>query len=202
MGTAQEIKDLQQRGLKLQKLISLSSLTIQPLQSDYNYAVGQWQQNRKSQFWSRTAIRCLCAHIEATLYTFRTMAEKIGALSNAPFDAEEIEILTEQRKVMIRGVETVRPKWLQFPDSLKESFRLFAKAVGARVTIDYGVEGFSDLRKVFEIRNRLMHPKQPFDVQVSERDLDTADRAIAWFNDAHIGVLDQCHAHLRRPPLL
>jgi hypothetical protein len=201
MGKAQELKGLLEKGVNLQKLINLSSLTIQPLQSDYNYAVDQWQKNRNSQFWSRTAIRCLCAHIEATLFTFRTMAEKIGALSNAQFNKEEMEVLTEQRKVIVKGVETARPKWLQFPDSLKESFRLFAKAVGAEVTIDYGVEGFSNLRKVFDIRNRLMHPKKPFDVQVSAEDLDTADRAIAWFNDTHIGVLDQCHAHLRRPPL-
>ncbi|MEI9960658.1 MAG: hypothetical protein WDM76_05865 [Limisphaerales bacterium] len=102
-------------------------------------------------------------------------------LSGIQFDLKEVEILTEKRIVKQNGIQTTRPKYLSFPDSVKESFRLFAKAAGTITTVDYG-NNFSDLCKTFEVRNRLMHPKQPFDVQISSEDINTADREIIWFD--------------------
>jgi hypothetical protein len=43
-----------------------------------------------------------------------------------------------------------------------------------------------------------MHPKGPFDIQVSVQDMDTADRAIVWFNKSFTGVIDQCRDHVRK----
>lgn len=188
---------LEQREAELRRLIKQSAITALPLYSDFTYAVKRWNEDQNSQFWSRTSIRCLCAAIEATLFTYRKMAEKMATVFDVSFTHAEIEILTEQRtKVDGNGVQTVKPKWLPFPDSLKESFRLFGKAVGTELTIDYGNVGFSALRQVFEIRNRLMHPKGPFDVEVRAADTVTADKAIKWFNDAHKHVITECEKHL------
>ncbi len=156
MNNPDESKELMKRVAEIQKLISFYTLTCQPLHSDFSFAIRQWQQDRTSQFWSRTAIRCVCAAIEATLFSFRTMAEQAAGVSKPPiqFDPEELEILSE--KQMRNGI--LRPKFLSPPDAVKESFRLFAKAIGTTVTLDYG-NGFSDLCATFEVRNRLMHPE-------------------------------------------
>jgi hypothetical protein len=90
------------------------------------------------------------------------------------------------------------PKWLSSSDSVKESFRLFAKAVECPTVVNYGEAGFADLCETFKVRNRLMHPKGPFDIQVSVQDMDTADRAIVWFNKSFTGVIDQCRDHVRK----
>jgi hypothetical protein len=125
------------------------------------------------------------------------MAERMATVSGVQFDKDELEILIEQRTVKgPNGVQVVRPKFLPFPESVKETFRLFAKSVGATLKIDYGVQGFSKLCDTFSIRNRLMHPKQPFDVQVDAKNIDTANEGIAWFNQTHHEVIDQCHSHL------
>jgi len=192
-----EAADLFDKRTELLKLSRHSGLTYLPLHSDVTYAIKQWQKD-PSQFWSRTSIRCLCAAVEATLFSFRRMAEGMMILSGIQFDPKETEILTETRIVEINGVQTTKPKFLPFADSIKESFRLFAKAAGTTVTVDYGDQSFLDLRKTFEIRNRLMHPKQPFDVQVSAEDINTAERGIIWFNKAYSSVIDQCHAHFGR----
>jgi len=188
-----ETKELLSKAAELHKLVRHSGLTYQPLHSDVTYAIKQWQSD-PSQFWSRTAIRCLCAAVEATLFAFRKMAEKMTIRSGIQFDLKEMEILTEKRIIETNGVQTTRPKFLPFPDSMKESFRLFAKAAGTTVTVDYG-DKFLDLCKTFEVRNRLMHPKQPFDVQVSAEDINTAERGIIWFNKTYMSVIDQCHAY-------
>lgn len=197
MSKPTSLAGLEKQHAELQRLINRSSLTIDPLVSDFSHAVGQWRQDRTSQFWSRTAIRCLCAAVEARLFTFRKMAEEMALVSGVQFNREEVEILTEQKaSIGPKGILTTRPGFIPFPDSVKESFRLFGKAVGATITIDYGVAGFSMLCKTFEVRNRLMHPKQPFDVQVSTQDVDTADHGIGWFSDAYGKVMEECHAHI------
>lgn len=192
-------KELELKAEQLRKLISFSGLTYLPLHSDFNFAAKQWRQDPTSQFWSRTAIRCLCAAIEATLFSFRRMAEEMATLSNIQFDPKEIEILTEKRIASSNGIQITKPKFLPFPDAVKESFRLFAKAAGTKVTVDYSnVSGFDDLCVTFEIRNRLMHPKKPFDVEVKTKDIHMAERGIHWFNRAYISVIDACNAHIGR----
>lgn len=191
-----EAADLFDKAAELQKLNRHIGLTYLPLHSDVTYAIKQWQLDR-SQFWSRTSIRCVCAAVEAKLFAFRKMAEKMVILSGLEFDSKDIEVLSEKRIVEKNGVQTTRPKFLPFPDSIKESFRLFAKAAGTTASVDYG-GNFLDICKTFEVRNRLMHPKQPFDVQVSAEDINTAERGIIWFDKICTSVTDQCHAHFGR----
>jgi hypothetical protein len=185
-----EAEDLLDKAVELHKLVKLSGMTYLPLHSDVSYAIQHWQSN-PSQFWSRTAIRCLCAAIEATLFNFRRMAGKMAVVSKVQFDSSEMDILSETQ--IKNGV--ARRKFLSPPDAIKESFRLFAKAFGANVIIDYGA-GFSAFCAVFEIRNRPMHPKNPFDIEVSTKDIKTAEKGIAWFNKTYVGVIDQCQAHV------
>jgi hypothetical protein len=195
MAKPNESEELMVKAEQLRKLVSLSGLNYHPLHSDLAFASKQWRLDRSSQFWSRTVIRCLCAAVEATLFSFRKMAEQMSTLKNIQFTAEEIEILSEKRIVEKNGIQTTRPKYLPFPDASKESFRLFGKAVGATVTIDYDA-GFTDLCATFEVRNRLMHPKKPFDVEVNANDINTAERGIHWFNKAYTGVIHQCQTHI------
>jgi hypothetical protein len=184
-------EELTKKALELAKLVRQCGMTNAPLAADLNFAIQQWQSDRQSQFWSRTSIRCLCASVEAVLFGFRKMAEQMAPLSRIQFDSREVEILSE---IQVRdGVE--RPKWLPFVDSVKESFRLFGKSVKCPIAIDYGDSGFADLCGTFKVRNRLMHPKGPFDVQVTVEELSRADRAVAWFNRTFVSVIDGCRAH-------
>lgn len=181
-----EAEDIFDKAVELQKLVRHSGLTYLPLHSDVTYSIKQWQSD-PSQFWCRTSIRCLCAAVEATLFSFRKMAEKMAAFNKIQFEPKELEILSE---VKINGGR----KFLPFPDAIKESFRLFAKAAGTIAIINYGAN-FLDLCNTFEVRNRLMHPKKPFDVEVNEENIKAAERGIIWFNKTYSSLLDQCHAH-------
>ncbi|HEY5344756.1 MAG TPA: hypothetical protein VIK62_00260 [Verrucomicrobiae bacterium] len=191
MKKSAENEELLNKAAELQKLMSFYELTCYPLHSDFNYAVKQWQLDRTSQFWSRTSIRCLCATVEATLFSFRKIAEKIGEAAKIQFDLEEIEILSE--KQTRNGFE--RPKFLSPSNALKESFRLFGKSTGTNLNIDYG-NGFPELCETFNVRNRLMHPKMPFDIAVNTKDIETADIGIAWFNKTCADIFHQCQAQI------
>src|SRR5947209_13725640 len=111
MSKSPDLEDLEKKATNLRKLISLSSLTIAPLEADFNEATRHWRESGKSQFWSRTAIRCLCAAIEARLFSFRKMAEELAIVSGVQFDKEETEILTERRSAIgANGVHVIRSK--------------------------------------------------------------------------------------------
>jgi hypothetical protein len=190
-----EVATLLKKEQELQKLINLSALTLRPLHADFNYAVSEWRASNKSQFWARTSIRCMCAVIEAALFTLRKMAEQLAVVNDVQFERKEAELLAEKRIVKGNGVEKVRPLFLPFRESVIQSFRLFGKALGVRIVIDFG-NGFDALCATFEVRNRLMHPKNPFSVEVRESDIQTADIAIAWFNITHLDVVAQSQSQI------
>jgi hypothetical protein len=191
-------EELTERHQALLKLVKRASMTMRPLEADWKETIIQWQKDKNSQFWSRMAIRCLCAAIEARLFAFRKMAEQMAPLSNIQFEIGESETLAEERIVCQQGVPAKRPKFLPFPDAVKESFRLFAKAVGITADVDYGGVGYEALRKTFEVRNRLMHPKTPFDVEVNQMDIATADQGVLWFNVTYVKVIDSCQKKLNQ----
>lgn len=66
-------------------------------------------------------------------------------------------------------------------DNLKESLKCFAKKYGVDVSDIFGGEGFNKLKKLFEIRNRLMHPKNKNDFHISKDETILLTEAIIWF---------------------
>ena len=42
---------------------------------------------------------------------------------------------------------------------------------------------WNDLRKAIEVRNRLMHPKAPADLLVSDADIESVLNAAIWFRE-------------------
>jgi hypothetical protein len=184
--------------VKLLTLFNNMERTLAPLESDARETFNQWRQDKQSQFWARAAIRCLCAVVEAKLFNVRRLAEKIAAATRVQFNQEEIDVLTEQKaNVDSNGNQTLKPYWLPFRDSVKESIRLYVKASGLIIKIDYGVVGYDALCETFKRRDRLMHPKNPDDVQVSEKDMDTAYKGFKWLNTTVTSIADQVDANQR-----
>ena len=188
---------LWKQGEELNKLIRQKMLTLGPLDADYNLAGKYWRSDKQNrQFWSRVVLRCLCADIEARLYVFRRTALEVANLSKISFAKDEREILNEAREVVENGTVRTKPKWLPINDSVKESLRLFAKAVGASFTADCAAKGFKALCDTFGVRHRLMHPKDVFAVEVRDKDIQTAEEGIHWFNQQCEDLLTHCHTHI------
>ena len=192
-----KLEELLKQGEELNRIIRKAMLTVEPLDADYNFAGRQWREDKKNlQFWSRTVIRCLCADIEARLYVFRTTALQTGGMSKIAFTKDEMEVLTETRTAVVNGVPISKPKWLPTKDTVKESLRLFAKGVGATFNVDCGTSGCQALCETFQIRHRLMHPKDTFALGIIEADVKTAERGIDWFNIQCGELFAQCQAHI------
>ncbi len=166
-------------------------LTIKVLTADVRFAEAQWRLD-KSQFWHRTVIRCVCALVEGTLGLFKNISIPTAGFYGISLSEDDLKVATERRKCRENNVEKMRPAFLPFPDNVKQTFKLLTKAHGVEVKIKYDADGFSELCKTFELRNKLMHPKGPFDLQVTDDALHGAVKGMTWFDGAVALALDEC----------
>jgi hypothetical protein len=66
----------------------------------------------------------------------------------------------------------------------------FAKANNSPHVIDCGSSGWQAFRDAVAIRNRLVHPKVPNDLLVSDDDMKTVRAAITWFQDETKAIMN------------
>jgi hypothetical protein len=188
-----ELQDLLRQGEELHNLIEQKTQTLVPLDADYNLAGKYWRSDAGNrQFWSRVVLRCLCANIEARLFIFRRIALEAANISKITFTKQERETLIEMREVIENGNVKTKPKWLPIGDSIKESFRLFAKAVGSSFTPDCGAKGFKALCDTFAVRHRLMHPRDVAALEVRDKDVQAAEEGIHWLNQQCEHLFTHC----------
>ena len=109
---------------------------------------------------------------------------------------DDIKVATQRREYEENGVIKTKPAFLPFRDNIKATFTVFAKAHATQVALRCGDAGFNDLCDTFELRNKLMHPKSLFDLEVSDKAVAAADQGMKWFDSTLRAVLEQCGSQL------
>jgi len=172
--------ELREQGREAKRRSAQMKLTLAPLEADVNFAAQELQKNQRNQFWRRTVVRCLLAATEALLWNMRNVAPAVAAVSRVELTPHELEIINEKRVVLREGKTETRPYWLKFRDNIKATFEMFAKVHG--VTLVWKDSADLDaLCQTYELRNRLMHPKRPYDPEVSDSAIEAAQRGANWF---------------------
>lgn len=182
---------LQRAAAEIQKLTRHMGLTIDPLQADLNFAGTQLQKDRTNQFWRRTVIRCLLAVTEAVLWNMKHIAPQIASVSGVQLTSAELEVAHEERTVTVNGKRESRPKFPRFRDNVKATFSIFGKVHGVTTALNFD-QGFDALCETYELRSRLMHPKKPFDPDVSDTNIATAQLGLNWFQREYLQLMDKC----------
>ena len=125
-------------------------------------------------------IRCLLALTEAVIWNMKNVSVKIAAFSTITLTPDELSIALEQRTVVKNGKSETRPKYLPFKDNIKETFKIFAKVHDVPFVFSGG-PSFDAFCKTYDLRSRLMHPKTPFDPDVSDAAIEVANTGAGWF---------------------
>jgi hypothetical protein len=186
-------KLLLKRAEEISKMQRHMGLTVDPLYADLNFAFEQWLKDKGNQFWRRTLIRCLLAVLEALLWNMKNMIPKVSAISGVQLTADELAIATEVRVTVKNGKTEERKKFLPFPDNLKATFALYAKIHKATYSLN-GSKDFDALCKTYDLRSRLMHPKRPFDPQVSDDDIRRSQDGMKWLMNEYATLIAACSA--------
>jgi hypothetical protein len=190
--SAKNIINLQKAVSEMRKYQRQMELTLAPIHADTNFALDHEASDKKNeQFWRRTIIRCLLAYIEALLWNLKQLIQPIALISNTQFTIADLEIIQEEKTVSIKGKIEIRRNHLKFRDNLKATFSLFGKAHGISFKINCNHD-FDALCKIYDLRSRLMHPKKPFDLNVSDSDFAASKQGVAWLGQEYTRLMDAC----------
>ncbi|HBC3436535.1 hypothetical protein HJ033_23355 [Vibrio parahaemolyticus] len=142
---------------------------------------------KKRDVVSRNTIRSSCACVDGFSHILKCALQRT-------LDRTENELFSSKQLNFINGTFTNGSG----ADNYKDSLKCFAKKYGVDVSGVFGTGEFQKLKKVFEIRNRLMHPKNGNDFHITREETILLSEAIVWFIESHHMVFKQVLDHIEK----
>jgi len=137
------------------------------------------------EFDARQLIRTVFAYIEGATFVL-----KIEASFNS--DEKGFELTAQQHHFILeadfdlndRGEVIQKPAKISLTKNIKFAFYIFSQANGISNTLDASVGWWAKLKESIKVRDRLMHPRFPSDLDVSPQEVLSAIHAKVGFDEA------------------
>jgi hypothetical protein len=136
----------------------------------------------------RDLIRTLFAAIEGLVWVYR---EHIRSVANDIDSLSPImELAFDERTYSVdeKGRIQEQIRFISIPAMIRLASRV-AERVCPKLKIDFGVPGWTDLQLAIKVRNRITHPKNISDLDVSVGDIEISESALHWFLDLMNNVM-------------
>jgi hypothetical protein len=161
---------------------------IRPLMlllDDISWCHMQLRSGERVEFWKRTYARALFAYVEGEIWLMRSLALKAHEDGTLPLDLGDLVILRQETYTVdtAKGVVQTRERYPSLEASLKHVFRCFAAIRNPGFVLETSSGGWSAFKNAMVIRNRVTHPKQKGDLEISDDEMRTLERAIDWFSE-------------------
>ncbi|MBK8237664.1 MAG: hypothetical protein IPK74_19175 [Deltaproteobacteria bacterium] len=157
-------------------------------------ATAQGSAPEEVQRWRRVHTRAVFALLEAGLWLFKqslltsleTETQPPGWATLAEFTPAELAMLRgEEYRLDAAGRAHARDARLRFIDDFKFMFRCMAKELHQTELASFGTKGMEDLRRAKAVRDRLMHPKRPEDLLVTDEEAACIGAALEFWETVH-----------------
>lgn len=130
----------------------------------------------------RVFVRSLLAFVEGMTHAIRRYALAAHEAWPPLFTEAELAMLREVAYALKDNGEAFeQTKYVPFGPSVRLAIRAFSRSRGYQGQPDYQGQGWQSLRDAALVRNRLMHPRVPEDLAVSDSDLLTVIDGVDWF---------------------
>lgn len=167
---------------RLEKEIKEWAIFQKELLDDYKLAKRGCAAQPKIQFLRRIQIRNFCTMAEAQIHVWSLFTRRFHRLLQAELSDGEIALLNEEAYDLDeRGNVQARPLHLSAVKRFIFYSRTFEKIFCCSHHIDYSKEGWNRVKKVFKVRDRLMHPKLAKGVMVEDNEIILLGLAEEWF---------------------
>jgi len=144
----------------------------------------------------RLYVRSIFALIEALVERHKLLLLQLAETHVITLKPGVPEALSERvYTVKDNGTVADRDQYLQLLRKLRAVYRAAAEGFGAPLKVEFGGRGWQAFQDAINIRDRLTHPKTYNDCHVSGADLDTVDKAEAWFRSLNIEWVRVATAH-------
>ncbi|WP_372385159.1 hypothetical protein AB8613_23495 [Vibrio sp. BS-M-Sm-2] len=156
-----------------------------------------------TQFNRRQYVRVAFAAFESSLYQYKKMYLELQSLDEfCSFSREEIAYLKD-KEIRLGESGKFEEKNARIPlkPNVKCFIELTKKLFGNQIDPMKDQYGWQSFIRSIEVRNKLMHPKEPKEFEVTDEQLSDIKSAFKWFIDSvHsstlFGFLDRCELKL------
>lgn len=138
-------------------------------------------------FWLRIYVRAFFALVEGTTYSLKQIAIKANDLQPCFTDAE-LSLLKEITYELNENGETrLRSRYLETLSNIRFTFKAIKKVFKMELEINFIDNGWQNFRDSLKIRHQITHPKNAYDLLVSELDdgqgrkVDIIANASRWY---------------------
>lgn len=138
----------------------------------------------KYEYHARQLIRAIFAFIEAVTYSVKLHAADRSMENGTELtDAERLFLLEVEYALKDNGEIYERTAHIRLVDNIRFAFALQEKSLGIKDKFNANVEWWACIKSSIKVRDRLMHPKWPNDIDVSPDEVITALKAFNGFKE-------------------
>jgi hypothetical protein len=132
------------------------------------------------EFHARQLIRAAFAYIEAVTFSVKITAAKDCLIRRVSISPQERAFAGDvDYEVDDKGEVVERTARIKLTRNIRFAFALYERAHNIRPPFDPSSEWWCHLRESIRVRDRLMHPKMPEDLDVAPKELIHADQSEA-----------------------
>lgn len=144
----------------------------------------------------RSLIRALIAAVEGLAWIYREHVVDIANTIEALTDTERAALADTAATVDDTGRISTQKRYLSTTAMIRLTTRI-AKKFAPDCAPDFGGAGWANLKETIALRNRIAHPKQQKDLEISKDDVARAISAFDWFVDVVTAVMAQSNDAFR-----
>ena len=162
------------------------------LAADVDEIIAYGKRN-SSEFALRTLVRTHFALVEGLTSQLLQVALVEGNESPGLFSADEMGVLRQKRyELSDNGTPKSRPVDPRLLPSIRFAIDCFSKIYGVQVHPEFGTKGWHAMKELQLIRNRLTHPQNEEDLQLTRDDRQLVMDAAGWFNATMTSLFKAC----------
>jgi hypothetical protein len=154
--------------------------------------------NQDDAFTRRSFVRCVCAYIEGVTHVMKQVALMESETKAGLFSTAEMLLLSERGgELRDNGIVVEKTAKLPTLGNVRFAFLSFARAQHIDLGIDFSGVEWVGVKRAFEVRGKLMHPKSVKDLEISDADAKTVLMAGEWFHESFLKLMGQTPAEPR-----
>jgi hypothetical protein len=158
--------------------------TVSVLHSDVVTCSERLNKEGGGQYWRRALVRAFFAKVEGVIYCMKRIAYSCRFQPGVEFSDGELMVLIEKTyQPNDKGEVDEQRMQTSMKNNIKFAFRAYARAHLADYKLNVGDNGWNDFRNSLAVRDRLTHPKEVRNLEVSDEELKCLQRAFDWFSE-------------------
>ncbi|HKQ89263.1 MAG TPA: hypothetical protein VJZ77_01175 [Blastocatellia bacterium] len=158
--------------------------TVSILHSDVVTCSERLNKEGGSQYWRRALVRAFFAKVEGVIHCMKRIAYSCRFQPGVEFSEGELMFLTEKTyQLNDKGEVYDQRMQTSLKSNIKFAFRAYARAHLVDYKLNVGDDTWNDFKNSLLVRDRLTHPKEVRNLEVSDEELKSLQRAFDWFSE-------------------